>query len=107
MCPLTQRIVLKRSNTLALEIKLKSGETYLPVADYTFSCSLRASSGDIIPLTVTNGVSFVTIGATAAQTALWPLGTYTTDIRVVRNADSVIVNSSNFYVDVQEAITNG
>ena len=97
----------KRGDTFTATVTYRdSTGTLVDLAGYTVRCQVKNGSGVLIEaLTVTHvSTGVVTISATAAQTALWPIATLKADIEYA-SAGGVVQSTDTFHLAVSEDIT--
>ena len=94
---------IKRGTTLALACRaLRGPRAALDLTGWTVSASVRAGAAYIhhfVPVVNARAGEFE-LHASAAETALWPTGLLTADIRYAENSSGHVVASETFSVCV-------
>lgn len=99
---------IKRGDTLSLAFAAKTDEgTVQDLTGYAVTSQVRAPQGALVAdldVVIVDAVAGeLTLGATAAATAAWPLGKLICDLRLDLAGD--VVHSETFEVIVIEAVT--
>lgn len=99
---------LKRGDTVLLAFEAKADDgTPQNLTGYTVTSQVRSPQGtliDALAVTLVDAVAGeLTLGATAAATAGWPVGKLLCDLRLALDDD--VVHSETFEVSVVEAVT--
>jgi hypothetical protein len=108
-CTDTQRIDLKRGATLSL-----AGTAALPSGTWTATCNAIGNSGKfktMLDVALTDPISPATahqvlVSKAAADTATWPEGDLTCDIRF-EDASGVVIPTPSFVIAVHPWVPHG
>jgi hypothetical protein len=104
------QIRIKRGDTLQRTLSMKSGGVpYIPVGA-TFACQAKSSAPrggapffDTLSVVTTLVPGQLLLTATAAQTALWPIGVLVSDIQITIGA--TVKSTETFSIFVDEDVT--
>lgn len=97
------RIDLKRGTTLVLECALQSGGEPVDISGWTIECQINGPSGGAVhtfaPQVTDAAAGAYKLVAAPAETAGWPVGSLTTDIKY-RDADGRVMKTKTFVINL-------